>query len=413
MKKNESYRSRGTGSISQNPSGTWKAQVLLPSANNFAGQSPKNVRLTRSFTTRREAETWIHQQRTLIEGGLTSESHTLTLQEYGVRWLAQKKLQVRSRTYDDYQRYCLKFILKDLGHFSIRELRPVVLKSYYADLLDRRVGIPTLNYVHRVLRAVLSDAVRDGVIPINPCRDAKPPRRNKNRNVDCMSWEESSEFLRLADQTPYAMLYRVALSTGMRLGELLGLTWRAVDFKRGTIYVYQQIPTRSLIGEKREPVKPKTEAGIRLLPIGEKLMGQLREYHQVQLARSDSGTSASKLIYVFASRYGTPLEPGLVQKKAKGIFRQLGLPNSFTFHNLRHTAASLMLSNGMSLIEVSRYLGHSSPTITAQIYAHLTPGGLEKARSMQDAISATRTREGQGEIVQMSTTAAPAPGELH
>lgn len=388
MNKKESYRSKGSGSLSQNPSGTWKAQVLLPTASKTTGERPRIVRLTRSFVTRREAETWIHQQRTLIDGGLTSESHTLTLAQYGMQWIERKKLQVRTRTFEDYQRYCQKFIFPDLGKHTLRDLRPSVIRSYYVALVDRQVGIPTLTYIHRVLRAILSDAVRDEVIAVNPCRDASPPRTNKNRNVECMSWEESVEFLRIGDQTPYAMLYRVALSTGMRLGELLGLTWRAVDFNRGTIYVYQQIPTRCVTGEKREPVRPKTEAGIRLLPIGENLLRELKHYHDEQMEKASMGQPTLKnLVYVFPSKVGTPLEAGLVQKRAKKIFRQLGLPDSFTFHNLRHTAASLMLSNGMSLIEVSRYLGHSNPTITAQIYAHLTPGGLEKARGIQDALS--------------------------
>lgn len=94
------------------------------------------------------------------------------------------------------------------------------------------------------------------------------------------------------------------------------------------------------------------------------------------------------LDFVFTSSVGTPLQPGLLQKSAKKIFRLMGLPDSFTFHNLRHTAASIMLNGNMSLVEVSRYLGHSSPAITAQIYAHLIPGGLEKARDIQDALIA-------------------------
>lgn len=203
-----------------------------------------------------------------------------------------------------------------------------------------------------------------------------------------MSRKEISEFLKLAEQTPYAMLFKVALYTGMRLGELLGLTWRATDFFQGTLHVFQQIRTRHIKGSDRLPDRPKTESGVRFLPLGKDLLSDLKEFYshqQIQIYKA--GSSWKKLDYVFPSSVGTPLQPGLPQKSVKQIFHAINLPNSFTFHNLRHTAASIMLSDGMALTEVSRYLGHSSPAITAQIYAHLIPGGLEKARNIQDALS--------------------------
>lgn len=82
---------------------------------------------------------------------------------------------------------------------------------------------------------------------------------------------------------------------------------------------------------------------------------------------------------MFPSSIGTPLQPYYPQKTNKQMFAAIGLDDDFTFHNLRHTATSIMLKNGMSLVEISKYLGHSSPVITAQIYVHVIPGGLEKS----------------------------------
>lgn len=388
MYQKEKYRSRGTGSITQNPSGTWKAQVALPSAHSISNEKGKLVRLTRSFRTRREAETWLHKQRVLIDGGLTAESQSTKLEEYGLQWLDNKRFQVRAGTIDDYDRYCRLYILPDLGHLALRNIRSVTISTYYSSLLARGIGRATISYVHRVLRSVLTDALNDGIISSNPCSDVKPPRVRKQRNVEVMSRKEISEFLKFAEQTPYAMLFKVALYTGMRLGELLGLTWRAIDFSQGTLHVFQQIRTRHIKGSDRLPDRPKTESGVRFLPLGKDLLSDLKEFYscqQIQIHKA--GSSWKNLDYVFPSSVGTPLQPGLLQKSAKQIFNAMKLPNSFTFHNLRHTAASIMLSDGMALTEVSRYLGHSSPAITAQIYAHLIPGGLEKARNIQDALS--------------------------
>jgi len=380
MYRKKTNRTPGSGSVSQNPSGTWRAQVVLPA---LAGRKPE--RLTKSFRVRKDAESWIRQRLNEIDNGLTSANHTVLLEDYAVQWLDTKKHTVRIRTYDDYKRYCRLYILPGLGSLVLRTIRTSQINQFYAMLRGQGAGAATVSYVHRVLRAIMSDAQREGIVNSNPCSDATPPRVRKTRNAEAMSRAEIVKFQQLAEQTPYLTLFRVALGTGMRLGELLGLTWRAIDFSQGTILVFQQIPARHVRGEKREPDKPKTDYGIRTLPVGKAILKQLEEHRLLQQEKMTmAGSRWERLDYVFTSGVGTPLQPGLLQKSAKQIFREIGLSDSFTFHNLRHTAASIMLNSGMSLVEVSRYLGHSSPSVTAQIYAHLIPGGLEKARSIQD-----------------------------
>ena len=380
MYRKKTNRTPGTGSVSQNQSGTWRAQVTLP-----APESGKPQRLTKSFQVRKDAESWVRQRLNEIDNGLTSVNHAMLLNEYAAQWLDTKQHGLRIRTYDDYKRYCRLYILPGLGSLALRTIRTSQINQFYTMLRGQGAGAATVSYVHRVLRAIMSDAQREGIVNSNPCSDATPPRVRKTRNAEAMSRAEIGKFQQLAEQTPYLTLFKVALGTGMRLGELLGLTWRAIDFSQGTILVFQQIPTRHVKGEKREPDKPKTDYGIRTLPVGKAILKQLEEYRLLQQEQmAMAGSRWKGLDFVFTSSIGTPLQPGLLQKSAKWIFREIGLPGSFTFHNLRHTAASIMLNSGMSLVEVSRYLGHSSPSITAQIYAHLIPGGLEKARSIQD-----------------------------
>lgn len=206
-----------------------------------------------------------------------------------------------------------------------------------------------------------------------------------------MSEKDVVAFLNLADETKYGMLFRTAITTGMRLGELLGLTWRDINFERGKIQVNKQIPTRHLKGMQREVTETKTEAGNRILPVGS-LLQDLQLHFELQRKHiTFMGSSWKDQNLVFPSSRGTPLQAGYPEKACKQIFAVIGLDNSFTFHNLRHTAASIMLNNGMSLVEVSKYLGHSSPTITAEIYAHVMPGGLEKAIGVFDKVIPTKT----------------------
>jgi integrase len=194
-------------------------------------------------------------------------------------------------------------------------------------------------------------------------------------------------FLNLADGTSFGALFRTAVMTGLRLGELLGLTWRDINLSNGQINVNKQMPTRYVKGLPRKATAVKTAAGNRVLPIGNTLLQDLQRHYESQREHiAFMGSSWKDQNLVFPSSIGTPLQPYCPQKTCKRIFAAIGLDDSFTFHNLRHTAASIMLKNGMSLVEVSKYLGHSSPVITAQVYAHVMPGGLEKAMDIFDRV---------------------------
>lgn len=380
MYSTKSHRAPGSGSVSKNPSGTYRAQITIPSEE---GNNAR--RITRSFNTKREAEEWIRSGIYEIGAGLSAENHNISLGKYQERWLSIKEIKVRPSTFDDYKRLCRLYIAPHFGETPIRKIKTADINSFYLELIKRGIGTPTIDYVHRVLRTIFSDAIRDGIIGSNPCRYANRPKGKKSRNVEAMSESEVTAFLKLSDETSFRALFRTAISTGMRLGELLGLTWRDVDFAKGRILINKQIPTRHIKGVLREAAETKTESGNRTLPVSKKLLNELMQHSTSQKERVlFMGSAWKDHNLVFPSSIGTPLQPGYPEKTCKQIFAAIGLNDSFTFHNLRHTAASIMLNNNMSIVEVSKYLGHSSPAITAHIYAHLIAGGLEKAVSVFD-----------------------------
>jgi integrase len=353
------------------------------------GNKPR--RETRSFKTKREAEEWVRQSIYEVDSGLSAENHNIALAEYYKKWVSTKQMKVRVRTLDDYQRLCRLYILPFFGEKSMRNIKTADVNSFYVSLGSRGKGLPTIDYVHRVLRTIFSDAIREGVVSFNPCLYASHPKSKKLRNVEVMSESEVITFLNLADETSFGMLLRTAVMTGLRLGELLGLTWRDVNFMTGKIHVNKQIPTRHVKGVPREATATKTNAGNRILPAANNLLKDLQRHYEAQRKHiAFKGSTWKDQNLVFPSNIGTPLQAGYPEKTCKQIFATIGLDDSFTFHNLRHTAASIMLNNGMSLVDVSKYLGHSSPTITAQIYAHVMPGGLEKAVGIFDNMASPK-----------------------
>jgi len=383
MYSNKGHRAPGSGSVSKNPSGTYRAQVTIPST---TGSKPR--RETRSFGTKREAEEWVRQSIYEVDSGLSAENHNISLENYYKKWVSTKQMKVRIRTLDDYQRLCRLYILPSFGNKSMRNIKTADVNTFYVLLGSRGTGLPTIDYVHRVLRTIFSDAIREGVVSLNPCLYASRPKAKKSRNVEVMSENEVVTFLNLADETSFGILLRTAVMTGMRLGEILGLTWRDVNFLTGKIHINKQIPTRHVKGTLREATATKTKAGNRILPVANNLLEELKQHYESQRKHiAFMGSAWKDQNLVFPSNIGTPLQAGYPQKTCKQLFAAIGLDDSFTFHNLRHTAASIMLNNGMSLVDVSKYLGHSSPSITAEIYAHVMPGGLEKAVGIFDNVA--------------------------
>ncbi len=380
MYKKKGHRAPGSGSISENPSGTKRAAITIPSSN-----GDKSIRKTQSFPSKTEAEDWLRKMRSEIEVGLSVENINYRVGEYFSRWLDLKRDDIAATTFDDYSRNGRLYILPYFGDRFLRKIRVHDVNSFLIHLKDQGVRVRTKEYVYSTLSTMFSKAVEEGVVSINPCTIAKRSSSQNHRIVSILSPAELAAFLEIAKETPYYVLYLMAVTTGLRLGELLGLRRRNVDLGNEVLHVIEQIRSRHIKGKPREFVATKTKAGNRILPIGKKLTEELRQhYNNQQQHIALMGASWKDWGLVFPSHIGTPLQPGYLQKGAKQIFADIGLGNEFTFHTLRHTAASFFIHHGMSLVEVSHYLGHSSTTITIEYYGHLVEGGLERARAIQD-----------------------------
>jgi integrase len=188
-----------------------------------------------------------------------------------------------------------------------------------------------------------------------------------------------TQLLVAARDTRHAALLHVALTTGMRMGELLGLTWDDVDWQ-GAIRVERQLQRDGSLAS------PKTRHGRRVVAVGERTLESLRQQrNRLDMERKFAGKRWKENNLIFPSSVGTPQSQRNVLRDFKKVLAGAGLPD-FRFHDLRHTAAALMLNHGVPVIIVSRRLGHSRPSITLDLYGHLIPGLQADAAEKMDEL---------------------------
>ncbi len=372
-------RAPNSGSISINPSGSVRAQVSLPGGK----------RITKSFGTKREADTWLREMRNQVDTGLTSNNHDKLFAEFVTDWLARKKSKVRAKTFADYSSYCEKFIIPGLGNQKPRSIKLQTVNDFYMKLTENGRPVYVVRYIHRVLHSILEDAVRLGYIPSNPAHYADIPaiKSGDGEKMLIFSKSEYQRFIQACDTALHGNLHKLGIKTGMRQGELLGLTWKNVDWERQEIRILQQISRYGGEDEQTFSFAPlKTKHSRRVIKIGPDLLEMLKAHYQAQqIQKQVMGMRWKDHDLVFPSSVGTPLDQRNLLRDFDKMLKAAGLPK-IRFHDLRHNAASMMLAGNVSIVTVSRYLGHSSPQVTLGIYAHLVPGGFDEIVETMNAL---------------------------
>lgn len=363
------HRAPNSGSISLNSSGTARAQFCLPG----------NKRITRSFTNKRDAEAWLREMRNEVDSGLTASTYNITLDDFIKDWWKRKKPGLAPKSQADYYVYIEKMIRPKLGMYQVRAIKLPHVNKFYLTLADEGRPVSVIRYVHRVLRTIFSDAMRQGLLSNNPACHADVPKADDDQDkMTILAQPEYQRFIAACMDSTYGVLYHFAIRAGMRQGELLGLTWKNVDLERGEIRIIQQL-SRFGQSETRLVLSPlKTSYSRRAIRIDNDLVELLKLHHRAQQEYEQIiGCRWKENDLVFPSSTGTPLDQRNMQRDFDKMLRFAGLPK-IRFHDLRHNAASRLLAEGYSIVDVSRYLGHSSPRITLEQYAHLMPTSLVK-----------------------------------
>jgi len=340
-------------------------------------------RITRNFRTKSECSTWIKEMQTQIDRGLTYRKSNVTLGIFIKKWLGVHQTSLAPRTALRYEQLTRDYILPQLGHLKLTELRLDRIEAHYQLLLKQGLSPRNVRFVHSILHRGLKDGMRRGYLGYNPAHGATLPRYEPPE-MAILAEDEVVRFLISIRGSRHEALYHLAIKTGLRQGELLGLKWSDLDWKQGIVRIHRQVQRIYKQGVVFKP--PKTRSGRRAIQLGENMLQVLRSHlEQQQQMIATTGESWQHNNLVFPSQVGTPLEGTTVLKDFKKHLADANV-KKIRFHDLRHTAASLLLNNGVPVLVVSKILGHSKTSTTLDIYGHLIPVMQEEAAKIMDEI---------------------------
>jgi integrase len=371
-------RGRDEGSIRQrvrNDKVSWEARLRLADGSRKSLYAP----------TRQEAARLLAaalRDRDMGLPGMRDERQTIAT--YLTAWLEIVRPTIRPRTWKRYEQYCQLHVVPALGRVRLTRLTPQHLQTLYAQELAAGVSPSSVNHLHTVLHSALENAYRTGQIARNVSDLVKPPRMAEHA-MRVLDEAETRALLEAAAGDRFEALYVLAVSTGMRQGELLALKWRDVDLDAGALFVRATLQ-RTLAGFVF--AEPKTARSRRQIALSQASVAALTAHRKRQLTvRLSMGEVwDGTLDLVFPNTVGRPMEgEHITQRQFYPLLRRAGLP-LMRFHDLRHTAATLLLRRGINPKIVSETLGHASVAITLDIYSHVLPDMQQQAAAAMDAI---------------------------
>jgi len=315
--------------------------------------------------------------------GLIPDRET-TVAMFAKRWLAHVANRIKPSTLKRYRELIVGHVLPVLGPVKIGELRAAGVQVVIDRTLERRSARTAVN-VYRVLSEMLGEATRWGVIPVNPAGAIRPPRVPRPP-LHIPNPDACSAILDRVRETDLEGPVTMALGTGMRLGEILGLRWKDVDLPRAVLRV---TATLAYSAEQPDFPSPKTSRARRSIDLPDFVVAQLRRQRKAQLERRVLyGELWTDHDVVFDGDSGAPTPPWRVSVGFSRLIREMGLPR-IRFHDLRHAHASALLVANCHPKVVSERLGHSSVAFTMDVYAHIVPSmGREAASAIEDVLGA-------------------------
>jgi integrase len=317
--------------------------------------------------------------------GLIFEGENQTLSAFLDRWLdGSVKGSVKPSTFESYERMIRNHIRPALGHRKLKALGPDHVQYFYQSKLDAGLAPGTVRLMHGILHKALDQAVKWGAVPRNVCKATTPPQPNPEE-IRPLDAENAKRLLEAAYGNRLEALYVLAVTAGLRIGELLGLKWEDLDGDAGVLHVRR---TKSKAKSGPTFTAPKNGKGwsIRLT---RRAVEALKVHKAAQnVERLGIGNLWEDHGLVFCTHGGKPLDfHNLRAASFKPLLKRAGLPD-ICFHDLRHTCATLLLSRGHHPKLVQELLGHASVALTLDRYSHVLPGmGDQTAAAMEAALS--------------------------
>jgi integrase len=366
-------RGNNEGSISRRKDGRWMGRYTVHTA---GGPKQRAV----YGKTREDAAEKLTKAMADRNGGFLYDAGKQTVGEYLTRWLADSVQDtVRQRTYERYESIVRVHLVPTIGRIKLKALTPAHVRGLYRDRLDSGLAPRSVLHIHRTLYSGLKQAVSDGLLARNAAVSVKPPQPRREE-IRPLSREQVRTFLETVSGDRLEALYVVAVTAGLRRGELQGLKWNDVDLEAGTLQVRRTLsePRGGYIFEA-----PKSGKG-RSIRLTRRATAALREHRKRQLEeRMERVALWQNHGLVFPSGVGTPLLGGNLNRAFKAVLRRAALPE-IRFHDLRHTTATLLLRQGVNPKFVQELLGHADISLTLNVYSHVLPDMGDAASGAMD-----------------------------
>ncbi|MBC2713530.1 MAG: site-specific integrase [Desulfosarcina sp.] len=310
----------------------------------------------------------------LARGVYLPEKRIPLFKDVATDWLEQKKLNVRASTWEMYRGHVEKHF-EDVNDIRVNRLATSKVEKFIVAKQTAGMNITTLRKIIVTFNQIMQYTVRNKYLDHNPVRDAQRPKdrgKIKESHIKVLDPEQINSFFGAVENPKYKTLFMLAILSGARQGELLGLKWTDTDWINNQIHIQRSFNTHTWY-------KPKTKASYRRIDLGSTMMKQLKAWRLT--------CPPNDLDLIFPSEKGSPLEANnVVTRYFRKAMKKAGLPR-LRFHDLRHTYASLLIEQGENIKYIQSQLGHSSPTVTLNVYAHLMkPVNQASANRLENTI---------------------------
>ena len=361
---------RGAGTIRKRPDGRWEGRCTI----GFDEVTGKQIQKSVYGKTQKEVREKMTKIIAEVDEGSYVEPAKQTLGSWLDEWLdTYVQFSVKPYTVDSYRSVCKNHIKPGLGNVMLGKLTTTQVQRFYNTLIQqKRLSAKTVKNVHGILHRALEQATKIGLVKSNVVALCDPPK-SQRKEIKPLESDDIASLLKAIRGSEYEILYEVTLFTGLRQGEVLGLTWDVVNLEQGTIIVNKQLQKTTKTKGGRYTLVPTKNSKGRTITVAPHVVELLREQKRRQLLMAQRAGEAwdNEWDLVFTNALGGHFTHGTAYNHFKKIVAGIGL-ESARFHDLRHSFAVIALESGDDIKTVQENLGHATASFTMDVYGHVS-----------------------------------------
>ena len=367
-------RANGEGTIVKNMRNGvqkgWRASITIG-----IGDNGKIKRKEFTGKTQQEVKKKLEEYKKEMLLGTISSDDKITVSEWYHTWLFDYRIKdLKPKSFEKYEGIYRNYIKdSELGKIKLKDLRATHIQRYYNKLQDTK-PISTIKGINTRLKPCLGEAEKQGYIQKNYCKMVTLPKDNNKKNIQVLTQQQQKLFIEAIKGHKLEMLFLIALGTGLRLGELLGLKWSDIDFNTGILTVNRTLSrVKNQTTGKYEIIEqtPKTKNSNRTIPIPNDILNKLKEHKKNQSKQKlFVGEGYINNNYVFTDDIGNPIDDKRPGRNLKSTLTKLNI-EPIKFHALRHTYATRLFEANVPPKTVQVLMGHYDISITMDIYTHV------------------------------------------